>query len=417
MQLTSLAKKIVTVLIVGNILIGVVGIIFYQYLLLTSLRPPVTPRVLNDIGRFVYQLKTQPQAFWPEIVKRRSSHWLMMSLSKQAKYKNHAMPTLKPDVNTILAKKVNVSLPLAPYAWLNISINNHKHKNTLGLFIMLFIIWVSALCVLCYWAVKRLNNPIRTLIESLDYAKDQHVWQPIPLVGEKEQKAIFSKVNELQEKVNKFLNDRTHMLAAISHDLRTPLTRIKLRLEYLSGSEHQQKLEKDVKEMEMMLNESLDYFRDINTNEKQQHFDLVALLQAICEDAKDLNFNVKFISNLDKLVYLGQLNLLKRAFDNLLNNAIYYGEQALVSLRVEKNTLEVTIEDKGCGLTKEQMQQVFSPFYRVEKSRSREFGGTGLGLTIAKEIIQRHKGTINLSNRIEGGLKVMISLPLEALPE
>jgi len=168
----------------------------------------------------------------------------------------------------------------------------------------------------------------------------------------------------------------------------------------------------DITDMELMISETLDYFRDMNSEEAPQQFDLSALLNALSEDAIDLNYQVTFTSECPKLIYLGQLNLLKRAFSNILNNAIQYGHSAEITLAVAADNCIISIKDKGQGLPPEQLEKVFSPFVRGESSRSRQTGGTGLGLTIAKEIIQSHKGSLQLNNHPEGGLQAIIKLPI-----
>ena len=164
-----------------------------------------------------------------------------------------------------------------------------------------------------------------------------------------------------------------------------------------------------------MIRETLDYFREVNHEESMQRFDLIAMFNSLASDAIDLNFEVSFSSDVDKLIYFGHVNLLKRAFSNLINNAVYYGKHAAIQLQHLPNQIKISIEDSGPGLTGDDLERVFIPFYRGESSRSRETGGTGLGLTIAKEIIQKHRGTITLSNRTQGGLHVLITLPVSMM--
>jgi signal transduction histidine kinase len=202
------------------------------------------------------------------------------------------------------------------------------------------------------------------------------------------------------------------VVTAISHDLRTPLTRLKLRTEYLTNDINYEKMIHDINEMEAMIRETLDYFRDIHTEEKLQRFDLVAMLNSLQEDALELHEKVTFKTELKKLVYTGAVNLLKRAFSNIINNAVSYGGTATIELTATSNTIEISISDTGPGLSQTDLEEVFTPFYRGENSRSRTTGGTGLGLTIAKEIIQMHQGSIILVNPVEGGLKVVINLPI-----
>ncbi len=348
-------------------------------------------------------------------MQNRHSRWSEISLSPTPVYEQNALLTLKAPVLFNLMKqnkKLEFSLFIQENAWLNVSMIPPA-SNQLNFIVSLLFILLGTLILINYWAVRTLNQPIQTLIQSLSYNENLENWLPIPLTGNSDQKAIFKKINDLQEKVNKLLANRTRVVTAISHDLRTPLTRLKLRTEYLTDTPHYAKINADINEMELMIQETLDYFRDINHEEKPQRFDLVALLSSLSDDVLELNYEVHFTSDCPKLIYLGSVNLLKRALSNLINNAVHYGAQATIHLQCFPQQVEIIITDKGPGLPAEELEQAFLPFYRGEHSRSRSTGGTGLGLTIAREIIQMHQGDISLSNLLEGGLKVCITLPLK----
>jgi len=412
MNITPFAKKTLAALIIGNVLIVTAGIVIYQYLLLTTLRPPLTPQMQHNIARFLYRLQSQPESRWPKLITKYHKPWASISVSEKPRFKQQNLKALRP------AKGKNqVSIPLRTNRFANIELLNPHLQNNSALiaFTVLGLMWLSALFILCYWAVKRLNNPIRLLMANLTQAKHKKQWQSLAVTTDDEQAIIFEQINALQQQANKTLSERTHLLAAISHDLRTPLTRMKLRLDYLQDNIHHDKLVQDITDMELMISETLDYFRDMNKKEAPQQFDLSALLNALSEDAIDLNYQVTFTTKSPKLIYLGQLNLLKRAFSNILNNAIQYGHSAEITLVAETDNWIINIKDKGQGLPPEQLEKVFSPFVRGESSRSRQTGGTGLGLTIAKEIIQSHNGSLQLHNHPEGGLQAIIKLPITHL--
>ncbi|KTC83917.1 sensor histidine kinase [Legionella cincinnatiensis] len=415
-QLTKTAKKTFIGLILGNLLIIFsfmqLGKYYYE-----NIRSPLPPKAVRSLVHLVTLLQKNPQSLWPVILRNQSTSWAEITLSPKPLFNKNALLTLKTPILFNLIKQTNkleFSAFIKENTWLNIRVISPFPRETNSI-ISLFLILIGILFFINYWAVRTLNQPIHTLIQSLHYSEHQENWLPIPVTGNQDQRAIFKKINDLQEKVNKLLANRTRVVTAISHDLRTPLTRLKLRAEYLENDPNYSKIMADINEMELMIRETLDYFRDINVEEKPQLFDLVALISSLKEDATELNYDVSFMSDNPKLVYYGTVNLLKRAFNNLINNAVHYGYKAMIHLSCLENKIEITITDQGPGLAESDLEQVFLPFYRSESSRSRSTGGTGLGLTIAREIIQMHQGDITLTNNIQGGLKVIINLPIKPL--
>ncbi|AHE68065.1 sensor histidine kinase [Legionella oakridgensis] len=415
-RLTKTARKTYAGLMIGNLLIILAGLLLIQYIYYVNIRPVVPPATVHSILKFVYLIKSKPESQWSTIMRRNKLPWSKITLSATPVYQDNALLTLRqPIVYDLLRqdKMLKVSVFVKEGTWLNIRMHPPL-PNQLGIYLTISGLLVILLCMLFlinYWAVKILNQPVQTLIQSLKYIENREHWSSIPITGNSDQKLIFEKINRLQENVRKLLDNRTRVFTAISHDLRTPLTRLKLRAEYLEEQPIFAKIMMDIHEMEMMIRETLDYFREANSEEKNQRFDMVAMLSSLTADAAELHYEVLFNTDVDKLIYLGRVSQLKRAFSNLINNAIYYGQSALIHLQQFDHQIEVTISDKGPGLSEKEMEQVFMPFYRGEQSRSRATGGTGLGLTIAKEIIQAHQGTITLTNRVQGGLQVTVSLP------
>lgn len=413
-QLTRTAKRTLAGLILGNLVIIFALLQLNQYY--NAKNHSIVPvNTVRSLTHLINQLQKRPQSSWPAILQTQNTHRLKMTLSPKPVYEKNALLTLKPSVIFNLMKqhkKLKFSVFIQEKSWLNVTMYSPFPHQTYFL-ISLFFILLGGLFFLNYWAVKTLNQPIHTLIQSLTDNERHDNWHPIPITGNADQKTIFKKINELQEKVNKLLANRTRVVTAISHDLRTPLTRLKLRAEYLVDTPHYLKIIADINEMELMIRETLDYFKDINNEEQPQRFDLVALLSSLKDDAVELNYDVSFNSTDERLVYYGSVNLLKRAFNNLINNAVHYGFKAVIHLQCQPNQIEITITDQGPGLAATELEQVFLPFYRGENSRSRSTGGTGLGLTIAREIFQRHQGDIKLKNQLQGGLKVLIILPTQ----
>lgn len=233
---------------------------------------------------------------------------------------------------------------------------------------------------------------------------------PISVEGPWEIRQAIIAFNAMQAQLQHFINDRTQMLAAISHDLRAPLTRMRLRGEFIEDPEQQAKLFRDVDEMQVMVNSALDFFRDDARLEPATAFDLAELLHTVVDDYKDAGVLVQLRSP-GRVVYVGRPIGIKRMLTNLLDNAIKYGQAPAVCL--EQNTHAVTIRvlDRGPGIAEEHHEAVFKPFFRIEGSRNKHTGGVGLGLAAARATVLEHGGSLNLRNRKQGGLHVQVILP------
>jgi signal transduction histidine kinase len=214
----------------------------------------------------------------------------------------------------------------------------------------------------------------------------------------------------MQSRLRELVENRTRLLAAISHDLRTPLTLLRLRAENVADGEDKEKMLATIAEMNAMVGATLQYARDEMIPERVRRTDLTALVQSVVDDMADAGCDVAMAPAAAILLEC-RPSALKRAVTNLVDNAVKYGKSARLAVRNVAKTVEITIDDEGPGLSEEELARVFQPFYRVEGSRSRETGGVGLGLAIAKSLVERHRGTLTLSNRAIGGLQARISLP------
>jgi signal transduction histidine kinase len=222
--------------------------------------------------------------------------------------------------------------------------------------------------------------------------------------------------NAMQSRIRQHIQQRTHMLAAITHDLQTPLTRLRLRLEKVSDQELRDKLIEDLSAMQMMVKEGLDLARSMDSSESLKPLDLDSLLDSVCSDASDAGQDVT-LNGLSGCTVMARPQSLQRCLNNLIDNAVKYGHHARVSIAstevAGKKSVQIRIRDGGSGIPVDQQSKVFEPFYRMESSRSRHTGGTGLGLTIAQNIAQQHGGSLQLSNLPEGGLQVQLTLPVK----
>jgi signal transduction histidine kinase len=276
------------------------------------------------------------------------------------------------------------------------------------------ILLFAAFIALLAWLVARIaTSPLRQLADAADGLDITRVSEPLPEKGSSEVRVATRAFNRMQKRIYEDVRERTGMLAAITHDLQTPLTRLRLRLEKLPDEALRDKLVGDMQAMQQMLQEGLELARSLDTNEAQQLLDLDSLLDSLCSDAAEAGQQVTYGGRTDVRLKAHPLAL-RRALSNLLDNAVKYGQRAEVSLNRDAHQCHICIRDFGPGIPPELLETVFTPFYRIEHSRSRETGGTGLGLAIARNIVQRHNGELTLSNHPAGGLQVDVTLPLSA---
>ncbi len=279
-----------------------------------------------------------------------------------------------------------------------------------------FIVMTVLGAIMIVWAVRQLTAPVRTLADAAERLGRDVINAPnLPEMGPTELVTAAIAFNTMASRIRRFVQDRTFLLTAIGHDLRTPITRLKLRAEYMEDDEQRMKMLADLDEMESMVAATLAFGRDIAASEAVGRMDLAVLLRTILDEAADGD-----PAHAQKLSYAGPEHLpvrarplsLKRALTNLIGNALKYGDAARVTLGVpQPNVAQINIDDDGPGIGAENIEFVFEPFRRLETSRNRETGGSGLGLSIARNIIRAHGGDIALHNR-SIGLRVTVSLPI-----
>lgn len=275
---------------------------------------------------------------------------------------------------------------------------------------------LAVVLVLCaaVWAAHRMTRPLRQFAQAADRFGVDVRAPPMPEHGSRELRRAAGAFNRMQERLRRFVDDRTMMLAAISHDLRTVLTRLRLRAEFIEDQEQQDKAIADIDEMQAMLDETLSFARDDAREEASVKTDLADLLQSLCHTLADTGRTVRF-GGPARLMLQGRPISLRRAFGSLLDNALRYGDQAEVSLSQNDGDAVVEILDHGPGIPADMREKVFAPFFRLESSRNRETGGTGLGLASARAVFHRHGGRISLHDGPAGGLLVRISLPMDGV--
>ena len=278
-----------------------------------------------------------------------------------------------------------------------------------------FTLMIVATGLLTHWAVRRLTAPVRTLAAAAEALGRDVNAPPLPEDGPLEVATAAVAFNTMASRIRRFVTDRTLLLTAIGHDLRTPITRLKLRSEFIEDDELRRKFTADLDELEAMVSATLAFGRDSANREPLVRLDLGALMRTILDEAiegrPDMANQIGFEVEPPQITVQARSMALKRAMSNLIGNAIAYGGGARVTLKPpHQGNVAVLIEDDGPGLAPGDLERVFEPFVRVEASRNRETGGTGLGLSIARNIVRGHGGDITLSNRRPHGLRATVTL-------
>ena len=277
--------------------------------------------------------------------------------------------------------------------------------------IRLFVLWTTlpsiVLIVIALIFLKNQTRPLVKLAKAAErFGKGDYVNDFRPSGAQEIRKAAYE-FDRMAKRINRHLNQRSEMLSGISHDLRTPLTRLKLQLAMLTQKDLSKKMSSDIDEMEKMLNDYLQ-FSKTQSQESTSEINLSDLFNQI-EDGFD-NKNLEIFHN-DKIILKGRPAALKRSFENIIQNGLTYGKKVLVSLQKSSNRTLITFEDNGPGIPEDQRKNVFKPFFRLDKSRSLNKSGVGLGLAIVEDIINSHGGSIQLGKSKFDGLQVKIFLP------
>lgn len=258
--------------------------------------------------------------------------------------------------------------------------------------------------------LRRITRPLRGLAEAADRLGRGEAVPDLPETGPDEVAHTARAFNLMQARVRRFVSDRTRMLAAMSHDLRTPLTALRLRAEFVDDEETRDRLVGTIDEMSRMAEATLAFARDDAQTEETRPTDLSALVRAVADDFSDLGEDV-VVEGPEKLEARVRPVALRRAVRNLVENAIRYGVRAEIALARVADGVEIRVADRGPGIPEDRIEEVFEPFTRLETSRSQETGGVGLGLSTARSIVRAHGGELLLRNRPEGGLVATIRLP------
>lgn len=275
--------------------------------------------------------------------------------------------------------------------------------------VLLALIPAAALMLLAGLLISRILKPLRLLATAADRF-GSGVDERVPEQGPADVARVIGAFNRMQARINALIADRTQALAAVGHDFRTPLARLRLRAESVEDPEARAAISTDIAEMEAMVASLLTYLGGEEEPEAPQRTDVAVICATIVDDAEDRGFDARYLGPIHLEARVRPLDF-KRAVSNLVDNALKYGTTATVTLSNRRDTVEITVEDDGPGLPEDMLVKVLEPFVRVEVARPRDTVGFGLGLAIVARVVEREGGSFRLRNRSEGGLAAEIILP------
>lgn len=328
------------------------------------------------------------------------------------------MPHLAPEMaemhlammkGELSAIEMQLSIALVDGRWLNVG-TRFEPPPLQWPWISIVSFGITAAIILvaaCWFLLTRLTWPLLRVAGAADRLGRGEAVDPLPLIGPGEVRGLTQAFNRMQERLTRFVADRTQLLAALGHDLRSPLTAMRVRAEMVEEDETRESLVASVEEMQEMVEATLAFARGMATAEASETVDLRSYLEQLQEDMIE-GFELHAPDTTQVRL---RPQSMRRALRNIVENAQRYGREAKVTFRTDPEHVQILISDLGPGIPETELQQVFEPFFRLEKSRSRETGGTGLGLSIARTIIRAHGGDVTLANRAEGGLLATVSLP------
>ena len=330
------------------------------------------------------------------------------------------MPHLAPEMadmhlammrGDLSAIEMQLSIALTDGQWLNVGTRFERPPLQWPLIsIISFGITAAIILISAFWFLSaRLTGPLLRVSRAADQLGRGEAVDPLPLIGPSEVRGLTRAFNRMQARLTRFVADRTRLLAALGHDLRSPLTAMRVRAEMVEEDETRESLVNSIEEMQEMVEATLAFARGMASAETYETVELGTFLRQLQTDMID-GFRMDTDDSTSARL---RPQSMRRALRNIIENAQRYGGGAEVSFRHDAEQVEILVADSGPGIPEADLQQVFEPFFRLEKSRSRDTGGTGLGLSIARTIIRAHGGDVTLSNRSEGGLLATVTLPLE----
>jgi signal transduction histidine kinase len=303
-----------------------------------------------------------------------------------------------------------VQVPLAQDQWALLNARYDNSRRSWQRFAIRAAISFLIIGMLSVLAARKLAGPIGDFARAAEQLGMGQEASPLAEKGPRELRVATRAFNQMQERLRRFLEDRMRMLAAISHDLRTPLARLRLRAEFIEDEEQRAKTHADLAAMSDMILATLVFARDDARREHPNLVDLSVLVADICDDIAELG-GVALLAESSHVCARCRPIAMARAIGNLIENAVKYGGCARVELVREPNNVVVIVDDDGPGIPVDEQERVFAPFYRLEQSRNPDTGGVGLGLAVSRTIAREHGGDVKLANRMPSGLRARLELP------
>lgn len=273
-----------------------------------------------------------------------------------------------------------------------------------------FGVLTLVLAAVLFLVTRSITRPLSDLARAADAVGRSIRHPPLAEEGVREIREATRAFNTMQDRLLRYVDSRTRVLAAMSHDLRTPLTRLRLRVESVSDEQLRTRFVADLDEMEALVRGALGLFRGLDDDEAFEPLDVNRLLETLVAEYTEVGANVS-VEGTARGPVQAKARALKRCLTNLVDNALKFGNRAAIRVDDGDEALVISVSDDGAGIPEDMLERVFEPFYRLESSRSRDSGGTGLGLSIARDLAQAHGGTLTLRNRAEGGLTAQLRLP------
>lgn len=307
---------------------------------------------------------------------------------------------------------VEMSVPLPAGRWLTmrtaVGVPDGWSRNTL----ISFLLSSLAVAIVVVVSVRTQTRSLRALADAADRFGRGETLEQLPIAGPTEVAAATRAFNTMQDRLSRFVRDRLRLLAGISHDLRTPLTTLRLKAEFIEDGSMRDDIVATIDELSAIAEATLAFTRAEATTEATEEVDIPELVEGVAAAFRLADADVIVVPS-PPLPYACRPVSLKRAFRNVIENAVRYGGKARIAIAASEAGPVITVDDDGPGLPPDRIEDAFQPFVRLEPSRSAETGGIGLGLAIARSIVKAHGGTLTLANRPEGGLRAEISLPMQ----
>jgi signal transduction histidine kinase len=322
-----------------------------------------------------------------------------------------AGPEGGPPSNGLTSRSFDVRL--ADGQWVRITIMHGAESDAPALpgrLILQLLLTLIIVIAVVMMAVRQATRPLQQLAQAADALGHDLDAPPLPEQGSTETRRAAQAFNRMQTRIQRLVRERARALAAVSHDLRTPLTRLRLRAELVDDTPLRNQMSADLDAMAAMLDGTLDYLRALQTNEVRRAIDINALLESMTDDAQALGRSIQ-INGQALAPFNGRLSALRRALQNLIDNAFKYGHGASILVEDSAAALRITVQDSGPGIPENELARVTEPYQRGDNARREPGGGVGLGLSIVRDIVLMHDGELRLANRATGGLAATLWLP------